>query len=118
MGEKPELSISRGLRKEMLKIIIMNNLSRHSGYPYELLKGIESKKIFIFEGLTKNDLYNSIGSLEKQGFIKSRAVMAGAKLRKHYDLTPKGKKIVAASRKAMVKTFLGMKKMMKEELSG
>ncbi|MDE1762033.1 MAG: helix-turn-helix transcriptional regulator [Candidatus Micrarchaeota archaeon] len=118
MGEKSELSISKGLRKEILRIIILNNLGRHSGYPYQLLKAIESRKVFIFEGLTKSDLYNAIASLEKQGFIKSKAVMKGAKVQKHFDLTAKGKKIVIASRKAMVKTFLAVNKLMKDELNG
>ena len=102
----------------MLRIIILNNLGRHSGYPYALLKGIESRKIFIFEGLTKSDLYNAISSLEKQGFIRGRVVMKGAQAQKHFDLTARGKKIVVASRKAMVKTFMSVNKLMKDELNG
>lgn len=117
LGNTSELSISKGLRKEMLRIIILNNLARHPGYPYELLKGIESKKVFVFEGLTKNDLYNAISSLEKQGFIKGKAVMTGAKMQKFYEPTAKGKKIVLASRKAMVKSFTEVNKLMKEELN-
>ncbi|HVA82859.1 MAG TPA: helix-turn-helix transcriptional regulator [Candidatus Aquilonibacter sp.] len=117
MANSSELSISKGLRKEMLKIIILNHLGRHAGYPYELLKAIESRKAFVFEGLTKNDLYNAIGSLEKQGFIKGHAVMKGAKMQKHYDPTSKGKKIIIASRKAMVRSFTEVNKLMKEELN-
>ena len=98
----------------MLKIILLNHLGRHSGYPYELLKAIECKKVFIFEGLTKNDLYNAINSMEKQGFIKSRIVMKGAKVQKHYYPTAKGKKVVLASRKAMVNSLMEVKKMMAE----
>lgn len=118
MPKDSEPTISKGLRNEMLKIILLNHLSRHAGYPYELLKAIESKKVFMFKGLTKNDLYNAINSLEKQGFIKGRVVMKGAQAQKHYAHTPKGKKIVMASRKAMIKSFTEVNKLMKDELNG
>ena len=110
--------MGKGLRNEMLKIILLNHLSRHAGYPYELLKAIEGRKVFMFKGLTKNDLYNAIASLEKQGFIKSKIVMKGAQAQKHYLHTAKGKKIVLASRKQMIKSFREVTKMMKEELNG
>ncbi len=102
----------------MLKVILLNHLSRHAGYPYELLKAIEGRKVFIFKGLTKSDLYNAISSLEKQGFIKSKVVMKGAQAQKHYYHTKSGRKIVKASRKLMIKSFMEVNKLMKDELNG
>ena len=108
-------SLNKGLKNEILKVILLNHLNRHEGYPYALLKAMQTKRIWFLQGMVKSDLYNSINSLEKQGFIKSRTVMKGAVARKNYALTPKAKKIVKASKLAMVRSFGEVIKMMREE---
>lgn len=119
--QKPELPKfpefpGKGLRNEILKVILLHRLECHSEYPYEMLKAMRERKVWIFQGLTKNDLYNAMSSLEKQGFIRSKVVMKGGKVQKHYELTPRGKKIVKNSRKIMLRSFLEVKKMINEEV--
>jgi DNA-binding PadR family transcriptional regulator len=65
--------------------------------------------------VVKSDLYNTMNSLEKQGFIKGRTVMKGAVARKNYLLTPKGRKIECASKRMMARSFGEVIKMMREE---
>ena len=108
-------NLSKGFKNEVLKVIILSHLSRQEGYPYALLKAIQNKKIWILQGVVKSDLYNTMNSLEKQGFIKSKTLMKGAVARKNYTLTSKGKKIVNASKRAMMRSFGEVIKMMREE---
>ncbi len=104
--------MGKGFKKDILKVIILTHLGRGAGYPYALLKAMENKRIWIMEGMTKNDVYNTVGALEKQGFIKGRAVRSGAILRKNYLLTPKGRRIVSASKRAMIRSFREVIKLM------
>jgi DNA-binding PadR family transcriptional regulator len=105
---------SKGLRTEMLKIIILVHLSHSPEYPYALMKVMQKKKVWILRGLGKSDFYNAMNSLEKHGFIKGRAVMKGAKIQKHFILTDKGKKTAAMSRKVMIRSFKTLRNMIKE----
>lgn len=106
---------SKGLRNEMLRFILLRHLSWRTGYPYALLKAIQGKKVWILKGMTKNDLYNAIASLEKEGYIKGKSTMKGGKVQKYYELTASGKKVVKASEQIMYKSFLEMRKLMREE---
>jgi DNA-binding PadR family transcriptional regulator len=107
--------LSKVFQNEVLKVIILVHLSRHEGYPYALLKAVQNKKVWILQGVVKSDLYNTMNSLEKQGFIRSRTTMKGAVARKNYVLTPKGRRIVSASRRAMARSFNEVIEMMREE---
>ena len=110
-----ENTLNRGLQNEILKVMLLIHLSRHPGYPYALLKAVRSRRIWMLQGVVKSDLYNTMNSLEKQGFIKSKAILAGAVARKNYALTPKGRKVVHASKKAMIRSFGEVAKMIREE---
>lgn len=112
MKKDESFAIAKGLRNEMLKFILLQHLSRRSGYPYGLMKAIQTRRVPILEGLTKNDLYNSMNSLEKQGFIKYKPIMFGFMVHKHYELTPKGRRILGASKKIMIKSLFAVKKIM------
>ena len=90
MPEQKE-DFSKVFQNEVLKVFLLQHLSRQSGYPYGLLKAIKNKHIWVLHGLTKNDLYNTINSLEKKGFIRSKYVSKSARSQRHYLLTPKGK---------------------------
>ncbi len=105
---------SKGLRTEILKIIILVHLSHSPEYPYALMKNMQGKKVWILKGLGKSDFYNAMNSLEKHGFIKGKAVMKGAKMQKHFVLTAKGKKTIAMSRKVMIRSFKTLREIMKE----
>ncbi|MCL5239719.1 MAG: PadR family transcriptional regulator [Candidatus Marsarchaeota archaeon] len=104
--------IGKGFKKDILKVMIMTHLSRKPGYPYALIKAVHHKKIWIMEGMTKNDVYNTMAALEREGFIKSRTAKAGAVIRKNYLLTQKGRHIVKESKKAMMRSFREVIKMM------
>ncbi len=106
--------LSKGYRNEVLKVILLSHLCRKEGYPYELLKAIQEKKIWFLRGVVKSDLYNALNSLEKHGYIRSKVVLKGAVARKNYTLTPEGKKIVREMKIAMLKSFGGIIKMIKE----
>lgn len=98
-------NLQKGLQNEILKFFLLMHLSRGEGYPYALLKAIKFKRIWILNGLTKNDLYNTIKSLENKGLIKGKPVRKGAMTQKHYVLTPKGRVVARASKGMMLKAF-------------
>jgi DNA-binding PadR family transcriptional regulator len=75
---------------------------------------VQHRKKGMLASLTKNDLYNAINSLEKRGFIRSRPIMKGLIMQKHYELTQKGRRVVRESKRIMIRYFLEVKKMMRE----
>lgn len=109
-----ESGIIRGYRNEILKVILLNNLVRSDEYPYALLKALQKKKIWFLQNVTKNDVYNALSSMEKQGYIKSKIKTEGSSVRKNYKVTPEGKKIVKTARMAMLDSFRDVAKMIKE----
>lgn len=104
--------MSKGFKKDILKVMLLTHLSRGAGYPYALLKAVKNKKIWIMEGMTKNDVYNTMNALEKQGFIKGKRMRQGAIMRKNYLLTQKGRRIARASKREMMRSFREVIKMM------
>lgn len=106
-------SISRvntGLRNEILKMILLLYLEKHVEYPYSLLKSLRARKISMLESMTKNDLYNALNSLEKQGLIKGKSLKMGLVTHRHYRLTLSGREIAGMYKKNMIKSILEVKK--------
>lgn len=78
------------LLKGTLKTIVMKLLAEKGEmYGYEItqiVKSLSDGKIEITEGA----LYPTLHKLEKEGLLRTNKVMVGKRVRKYYELTPKG----------------------------
>jgi len=105
--------ITKGYRNEVLKLVLLGYLCKKEGYPYDLFKRMQKRKIGFLRGVVKSDFYNALNSLEKHGYIKGKMVVRGSHARKNYTMTADGKRIVKAARMAMVKSLGDITRMMK-----
>jgi DNA-binding PadR family transcriptional regulator len=82
---------SSELIKGTLKTIVLKLLSENKEmYGYEItqrVKDLTDNKIQITEGA----LYPTLHALEKDGVVTTEIVNIGKRVRKYYQLTPKGK---------------------------
>ena len=121
---KPQETLAykdKDLQKGAVKIMILSYVRNHKTYPYELLKVIKSIKPIhgytLFNPITKNDIYNLTSTLEKEGYIKSKATLKGNKVQKVFTITKRGEKVVRNKDKIFFAMMEEMKKLVKEEFN-
>jgi DNA-binding PadR family transcriptional regulator len=94
--EHDKAHIGKELRHVILKLIILKRIKAKRGgiYSYAILKGlskVESSHFCISNPKEiKNDVYNTIASLEKSGYIKMRRRVQDGRLKKYYEITATG----------------------------
>jgi DNA-binding PadR family transcriptional regulator len=85
--------ISKEIRKMVLKLVIMKKIKHGTTYSYAILKDLEgSHAVAKFENPEniKNEVYNTIKALEKEGYIKSDSAKKKDGTRVSYRLTSRG----------------------------
>lgn len=98
-----------------LKFIVLAHISDSGAYPYALLKHFRDSGHSRFAHIGKSEMYNIINSLEKEGFVSHRVVKKGARLQKHYALTPKGRKVLSTSKQILTRAMDDFRKLVKSE---
>ncbi|MGC8651942.1 MAG: PadR family transcriptional regulator [Candidatus Micrarchaeia archaeon] len=85
-------------RHMLIKFIVLKKVSSEDTYAYKLLKDIEGLPQITFfckdKKKLKNDIYNAISALSKDGYIKVSQKRAGNKIRNYYALTSEGRKSI------------------------
>ncbi|MGB9732845.1 MAG: PadR family transcriptional regulator [Candidatus Micrarchaeia archaeon] len=103
-----EKELLERIKSIALELKLLRCIGRGEAYPYSLLKELQNLKIGEFK-LSKSDVYNAIGSLERKDYIKlSRQV--GAK--KYYKLTSNGRKALSSAKRILLKTMEEISKML------
>jgi len=94
--------IDKDMRNSMLKMFILRSVGRESTNSYALLKEFSKRRRFFsrFGGVPdlKNEVYNTINSLEKSGYIKSSQKIENGRLKNYYFLTIKGRKVTNSAK--------------------
>jgi DNA-binding PadR family transcriptional regulator len=112
-------NISRDMKKGMVKVMILSYIKSHRTYPYAILKIAKTAKTVhgyhAFEDITKNDIYNLTYSLEKEGYIKSKARLSGNKVQKVFTITKKGEGVVKDKDRIFLSMIKALKRLVKEE---
>jgi DNA-binding PadR family transcriptional regulator len=94
-------SIGKKMRQNILTLIILRHISKKNSYPYELLSSIRKTRHPLLRDVSKNDIYNTIKSLENGGFIEvASSAKKGGKI--YYGITEKGRSALHISKKMMV----------------
>ena len=104
------------LVRGMLRIVVLVHLKKRGMHPYAMLKHFEGTPLF--SRIKKSDVYNTINSLEKEGYVRYKAVKKGAQTQKRYELTAKGTNILMRSKKIKTRALNDLKTLIESEFSG
>lgn len=112
--------INKEFRHLILKFIILNKISCGKTYSYSLIKDIKdigSPKFTIRDkSAVKNDVYNTISSLERAGLIKSTDKLESGRRKKYYKLTKKGSTTLKEARKILAPMVKELRNSLKNTL--
>jgi DNA-binding PadR family transcriptional regulator len=100
-------------KRMMIKIFILKIIKRKKIYSYALIKEItkhEHLKHFIDTKEIKNDVYNAVSALEKEGYIK---VSNKKNHIKYYEITEMGNNALIEVNKNFKDTWKRMKQIIK-----
>ena len=93
--------IGKEMKKTMLKIFLLRRIAKTKTNSYTLLKEMSkrfSSRFFDSKEQIKNEIYNTINSLEKSGYIKSSKRVENGRAKNYYVLTLSGKHVVLSAR--------------------
>ena len=95
----------------MLKIALLSRIRKGRCYSYELFRDItkhfnkvKNHKNISFKPNIKNDIYNTISSLENAGYIKAAIKVEGSKVKNYYTITIKGARALDGAKAAFRRT--------------
>ncbi|MGC8662493.1 MAG: PadR family transcriptional regulator [Candidatus Micrarchaeia archaeon] len=93
-----EVELLEKIKSIALELKLLKCIGNGSAYPYSMLKEFEKMRMGRFK-LSKSDIYNTIGSLERKKYIRiSKRV--GAK--KYYRLTARGRKALSDTKRILL----------------
>ena len=85
------MKVSRELLKGSTNLLVLSLLEHENMYGYQMIKKLSERSQNVFE-LQEGTLYPILHSLEEKDYIASYWDETGAKKRKYYSITKKGKK--------------------------
>jgi DNA-binding PadR family transcriptional regulator len=114
------MSIDKGMKKGILKVMVLSYIATKKTYPYALLKKMnEFTSIHAghsaFGDITKSDMYNIVSSLEKGGFVRSRTQLKGNKVQKMFAITTKGNAVIKNKNRIIGNMIKELTMLVKEE---
>lgn len=110
-------SLDREVAKGIMKIVILSCIKKSKTYPYAILKHMRKFGSPIAHMVNKSDMYNITATLEKEGFIKSKATLSGKRALKMYSITEKGASLVKNKDAILRRTFEDFRRLIKEEFN-
>ncbi len=114
-GSGVERQFDSTMRKGMLKIVILKKINEKECYPYALLKTLQKGHLGAVHGMGKNDIYNAISSLEKDGLIQHVTRLSGPHAQNVYSLTKRGKEVLRTANITLTDFLSDMRKLIKTE---
>ena len=110
--------LNKDMKKTLLKIHILHRIKRSKVNSYSLLKEISSNshsgRFFKNKAEIKNEVYNTINSLEKSGYIESSRKVESGRLKNFYAPTEKGTEVLKSAKVIFLKNMKELVLIMKE----
>ncbi len=95
------------MKNTMLKMYILRSIGKSSINSYTLLKEFKARRRFVKSfrnpAEIKNEVYNTIKSFEKSGYITSSQKIENGRLKNYYTLTSKGRTVLKSAREIFQK---------------
>jgi len=117
-GFSPDKYLDETMRKGMVSIVLLMLIKKKSTYPYAMMKAFKKSHHEMLRRMNKSQVYNILGALERDGFVKSRIKRAGLKEQKVYSTTKKGDAVASSFGKIFLRFFEEAKSLIKSEFSG
>lgn len=105
------------MMKGILKIRVLMSVENKSCYPYSLLKTFKKSKHPIESGTNKSEVYNMLGSLEKQGLVRSKQAIVGSRMQRTYSITEKGRRSLKTFKSKFSAFMAEMRSLIKSEFN-
>ncbi|HEY2253614.1 MAG TPA: PadR family transcriptional regulator [Planctomycetaceae bacterium] len=96
-----------------LDALILEVLSGHASYGYEIVQTVQDRSRGYFE-ITEGALYPALHRLERQKLLESFWKEIDGRERKYYKLTAAGRKMLAAKKKEWHKFVAGVQGLLGE----
>ena len=91
------MQLQRQMRKGSTPVLILSLLTEQPMYGYQIARELEGRSEGYFE-MKEGLLYPALHQMERDGLLKSEwRTVAGARRRKYYFITDKGRKVLASS---------------------
>ena len=93
MTQDPKKQIVQRITRNFLDILVLRLIQAEPMWGYKIIK--KTKKLFEIK-LRHGALYPLLNTLETEGYAKSEQVTKAGRVRKVYNITPKGTELVDA----------------------
>lgn len=97
--------LSKDMKKTIFKIRLLGRISVSKINSYALLKEYSANKEFVrfFGGEKgiKNEIYNTLNSLEKSNYIKVAQKIEKGRLKNYYTVTKKGTHVLKSAKRVL-----------------
>lgn len=93
MTEDPKKQIVQRINRNFLDILILRLIQAEQMWGYKIIK--KTEKLFGIK-LRHGALYPLLKTLETEGYVKSEKITQRGRVRKVYEITPKGIELVDA----------------------
>ena len=93
LTEEPKKQIVQRMTSNFLDILILRLLQTEPMWGYKIIK--KTRRLFGIN-LRHGALYPLLITLETEGYARSEKITKGGRIRKVYDITPKGTQLVDA----------------------
>lgn len=110
--EELDKYINKAFFAGVTRLIMLREIKRGNNYPYGILKELKSSHNVHIRKITKNEVYNILNALERDGFVESASKLEGGKVQKRYVLTHKGMRLVRKAGRVMVRHLKAVKRIM------
>ncbi|MEM0149708.1 MAG: PadR family transcriptional regulator [Candidatus Micrarchaeaceae archaeon] len=111
------LYVDNEFRRMLFKFIILKKTGEKDIYAYKMLKEVEKLPQMEFfckdKNKLKNDIYNAISALSKDGYIKVKSKKVSNHIRNYYTLTKEGRESIMEIRENFIGAVARIKKILK-----
>lgn len=109
--------MTKDMSRIILKLIVLKKIQKGEIYSYALIKEFDNPKIAALmkkHGMTvKNDVYNTVGALEKSGYIRVKAKVEEGRIKKYYYITDSGVNALRDAKLIFLQSMKGLVNILK-----
>lgn len=111
------VDVSTNFKRGSAEMLLLSLLSQGERYPYELSKELKAYSGGLFD-IQGPSLYTVLYRLEQKGYVSTREVQVGRRIRVYYRLLPGGREVLEGLLREYRTTGAGIEKVLDAVASG
>lgn len=111
------VDVSTNFKRGSTEMLLLSLLSQGERYPYELSKELKAHSGGLFD-IQGPSLYTVLYRLEQKGYVSTREVQVGRRIRVYYRLLPSGGEVLEGLLREYRATGAGIEKVLDAVASG